>query len=99
MSLEFWKQNGWLREHKTSSEEVASILALVDRDLADAAYLDNCRRKRNVGEYDAVGTISEKEAADLLRTVQELKVEVQKWLQQNYPELCSHEGQGEREPQ
>ncbi len=37
MSLELWKQNGWLREHKTSPEEVASILALVDRDLADAA--------------------------------------------------------------
>ena len=37
MSLEFWKQNGWLREYKTSSEEVAIILALVDRDLADAA--------------------------------------------------------------
>ena len=37
MSLELWKQNGWLREHKTSPEEVASVLALVDRDLADAA--------------------------------------------------------------
>jgi hypothetical protein len=37
MSLELWKQNGWLREYKTSLEEVASILALVDRDLADAA--------------------------------------------------------------
>ncbi len=37
MSLELWKQNGWLREHKTSPQEVAGILALVDRDLADAA--------------------------------------------------------------
>ena len=37
MSLELWKQNGWLREHKTTSAEVDSILALVDRDLADAA--------------------------------------------------------------
>ena len=151
MSLELWKQNGWLREHKTSPEEVDSILALVDRDLADAAreevstdwrfniaynaglqlatvvlyvagyragrgeskhyrfiqalplvmgkpfsgisaYLDNCRRKRNVSEYDAVGTISEKEAADLLRAVQELKLEVLKWLQQDYPELCGHQG-------
>lgn len=151
MSLELWKQNGWLREYKTSSEEVDSILALVDRDLADAAreevstdwrfniaynagrqlatvalyvagyragrgeskhyrviqalplamgkpfsgisaYLDNCRRKRNVSEYDAVGTISEKEAADLLRAVQELKLEVLKWLQQDYSELCGHQG-------
>jgi hypothetical protein len=36
MSLELWKQHGWLREYKTSLEEVASILALVDRDLTDA---------------------------------------------------------------
>ncbi|MDL1976048.1 MAG: hypothetical protein LWX55_14990 [Deltaproteobacteria bacterium] len=151
MSFELWKQNGWLREHKTSPQEVAGILALVDRDLADAArkevstdwrfniaynaglqlatlvlyaagyragrgeskhyrviqalpmvmgdrfsgigaYLDNCRRKRNISEYDAIGTISEKEAADLVRTAQELKIEVQKWLRQNYPQLCRQQG-------
>jgi len=147
MSLELWRQNGWLREYKTSGDEVASILGLVDRDLADAAreevstdwrfniaynatlqlatvvlhasgyrtgrgeskhyrviqalplvmgerfssiaaYLDNCRRKRNVSEYDAVGTISQKEVADLQQTVEELKVEVEMWLKENYPELC-----------
>ena len=119
MTLELWKQNGWLREYKTSRDEVAGFLGLVKRDLADsargeistdwrfniaynvglqlatlalyasgyragrgeskhyrviqalplvmgerfssiAAYLDNCRRKRNVSEYDAVGTISQK---------------------------------------
>lgn len=146
MSLELWKQNGWLREHKTSPEEVASILALVDRDLTDAtrqevstdwrfniaynaglqlatlvlyaagyragrgeskhyrviqsltlvmgegfsgmsAYLDNCRRKRNVSEYDAAGTISEKEAADLLQTVQVLRDDVLTWLKNNRAEL------------
>ena len=144
--LELWKQNGWLREYKTSREEVASFLGLVERDLADsareeistdwrfniaynaglqlatvalyasgyragrgeskhyrviqalplvmgkrfssiAAYLDNCRRKRNVSEYDAVGTISQKEVEDLQQTVEELKAEVEIWLKENYPEL------------
>ena len=37
MTLELWKQNGWLREHKTSRDEVAGILDLVRRDLVDAA--------------------------------------------------------------
>ena len=37
MSLELWKTNGWLREYETSAQEVASILALVERDLEDAA--------------------------------------------------------------
>jgi len=150
MTLELWKKNGWLREYKTSRDEVNSILDLVRRDLADAAreevstdwrfniaynaalqlaslalyasghragrgeskhyrviqalplvmgegfssiaaYLDNCRRKRNVSEYDAVGRISQKEVEDLLQTVQQLKVQVEIWLKENYPELC---GQG-----
>lgn len=143
MSLEFWKLNGWLREYKTSAQEVAGVLNLVERDLADASreeistdwryniaynaalqlatvvlyaagyragrgeskhyrviqalplvmgsqfspkrdYLDNCRRKRNVSEYDAAGTISVKEAEDLLRTVKEFKVEVETWLTENH---------------
>ena len=121
MSLERWKQIGWLREHETSDQEVGGILELVERDLRDAAreeisadwrfniaynaglqlatlvlyaagyrtgrgeskhyrviqalplvmgedflslrdYLDTCRRKRNISEYDAVGTVSVKEA-------------------------------------
>jgi len=147
MSLERWAQNGWLRPHKTSPNEVANILALIERDLCDSArsevssdwrfniaynaglqlatlvlyaggyragrgeskhyrviqalplvmgerfstisiYLDSCRRKRNVSEYDAAGTISEKEAEDLLRTIREFKLEVGKWLHQNHAELC-----------
>ena len=146
MSLDLWEQNGWLRRHKTSTQEVTSLLSLVDRDLSDAAreeittdwrfniaynaglqlatlvlyaagyragrgesrhyrviqalplvmgpdfaavkdYLDNCRRKRNVSEYDAVGTISEKEVEDLLHTVRELKIEVEGWLKKKHPEV------------
>jgi hypothetical protein len=146
MSLELWKENGWLREYRTSAKEVAGILDLVERDLADASrkeistdwryniaynaglqlatvvlyaagyrtgrgeskhyrviqalplvmgrqfsskrdYLDNCRRKRNVSEYDAVGTISVKEAEDLLRAVKEFKTEVVTWLEENHPAI------------
>lgn len=37
MSLELWKQNGWLREYETSAQEVNSLMELVERDLSDAA--------------------------------------------------------------
>lgn len=50
-------------------------------------YLDNCRRKRNVSEYDAAGTISEKESEELLRTVREFKIKVEGWLKKNRPEI------------
>lgn len=35
MSLEDWLRNGWLAEHRTSPGEVAELLAIADRDLAD----------------------------------------------------------------
>ncbi len=35
MSLKDWARNGWLTEHKTSPREIADLLRVVDRDLAD----------------------------------------------------------------
>ena len=37
MSLQDWADNGWLRAHTTSAEEVGNLLAIVDRDLVDAS--------------------------------------------------------------
>jgi hypothetical protein len=37
MNLPSWLENRWLAEHETSRNEVADLLALVDRDLADSA--------------------------------------------------------------
>jgi len=34
MNLADWLRMGWLVEHRTSAQEVAGLLALVDRDLA-----------------------------------------------------------------
>ena len=37
MSLSAWLANRWLVEHRVSQEEIADLLAVVDRDLEDAA--------------------------------------------------------------
>ena len=37
MSLPSWVDNGWLLPHKTSREEIANLLEIVDRELRDAA--------------------------------------------------------------
>ncbi len=37
MSLDDWLANRWLEPHEASPEEVRDVLALVDRDLGDAA--------------------------------------------------------------
>ncbi len=36
MSLQCWASNGWLRAHQTSPQEIGELLAMVERDLADA---------------------------------------------------------------
>ena len=50
-------------------------------------YLDNCRRKRNLSEYDAAGTISQKELNDLLVLVMNFKNQVKDWLREHHPDL------------
>jgi hypothetical protein len=37
MTLRQWENNGWLKPHKTSRQEIANLFAVVHRDLADAA--------------------------------------------------------------
>jgi len=143
--LKQWQDNAWLRSHETSSEEIANLLAIVDRDLHDAAsggistdwqfgiaynaalklctilvyaegyraptglqhyrtiqamalilgerfrehvtFLDVCRKKRNIVEYDAAGMATEKEAKELREFTIQLKRTVLDWLKENHPEF------------
>lgn len=145
MTLQNWANNGWLRAHKPSSQEIRDLLQIVERDLqdchasavsidwqfgiaynaalklctillhaegfraeknlqhyrtiqalplilgadrrADADFLDSCRGKRNVVEYDRVGAVSSAEVVDLVELVKELREEVLKWLRERHPEF------------
>lgn len=53
----------------------------------DADFLDACRKKRNIAEYDAVGKVSEKEAGELIDYARELREAVVTWLERCHPEL------------
>jgi len=145
MTLQKWFNYGWLKEHKTSREEIANLLMIVNRDLEDAAvdishdwqfgiaynaalklctvllyaegfrpernlqhyriiealpmilgkkrragasYLNTCRTKRNIIEYDYVGGVSEKDVKELIEVVRELKKDVMKWVKEKHPELA-----------
>ena len=145
MSLNQWVDNGWLRRHKTSQEEIENLVMIIDRDLKDAKgsisddwrfgiaynaalklctillyaegfkaektlqhyrtiqalplilgnkrkddaeYLNSCRSKRNIVEYDYVGGVTEHDANELIEFVKELKANVLEWLNNNHPELA-----------
>lgn len=144
MSLQEWFKNGWLSEHHTSPQEIADLLAVVDRDLADcrtpalssdwrlniaynaalqsataalaaAGYratreahhfrviqslahtvraapefvtrFDFFRKKRNIGGYERVGAISDREADEMIEFAIELRKQVVGWLRANHSDL------------
>lgn len=45
MSLKQWADNGWLRLHNTSAEEINNLMMIINRDLKDAkgGISDDCR--------------------------------------------------------
>jgi len=40
MTLTEWQNNGWLRPHKSSRNEIEGLFSIVDRDLNDAISKD-----------------------------------------------------------
>jgi hypothetical protein len=53
----------------------------------DAEYLDACRKKRNIVEYDHAGSATDAEAEELISFVRDFRDDVQTWLIDNHPEL------------
>lgn len=51
-------------------------------------YLDACRSKRNVSDYDRAGVISSKEVNELIEAATELFGDLKKWVKTNYPQYC-----------
>lgn len=146
MTLRALLAEGRLRAHRTTAREVADLLGLVDRDLADAGvaqisadrrfataynaalqlatvvlhaagyratgtghhwatlqalpeamsgtqiearadYLNQCRSKRNVCDYDRAGAVSDAEAAEILTEARSFRDDVRAWLRLHHPDL------------
>ena len=69
--------------HYRSIQSLPLILGNEKAD--DASYLDACRVKRNIVEYDYAGSTSENEAEELIKFVKELQIEVLNWVEKNHP--------------
>ena len=53
MSLREWLNNGWIRAHRTSREEIGSLLRIADRDLKDSRAAGVSSDNRFVMAYNA----------------------------------------------
>lgn len=60
-------------------------LILGSKRKRDAQYLDACRAKRNVLEYDYVGSVTQDDAGELVAFVRELKDDTRLALKRNIP--------------
>lgn len=80
---------GWRPERNLAHYRTLQAMPhILGKDRADdTIYLDTCRTKRNVAEYDAVGQVSAAEARELAAFVRELREDVVRWLDQCHPEL------------
>lgn len=65
----------------------ALSLILGSQHEKDVKYLDTCRSKRNIVEYDYVGGVTEADVEELITFVKELRAEVIQWLKINHPIL------------
>ena len=67
---------------------IQALPLILDSDKEeDANYLNTCRTKRNLVEYDYAGGATHSDADELIHYVNELKQEVIIWLWNNYLEL------------
>lgn len=73
--------------HYRTLQSMPLILGPKHRD--DADYLDACRSKRNVAEYDLAGQISPDEAAELIDFATELRAMALGWLRERHPALVA----------
>ena len=68
---------------------IQSLSHTIDANDSTVRLLDRFRKKRNVAEYDAVGTISDQEATEMLTLAQSLRRLVLEWLRDNHSSLVT----------
>lgn len=66
---------------------IQSLAFTMKLDSKNIDQLNAFRRKRNVVDYERVGTVSELEIKSMVALAKELRVRVIEWLKKNYPQL------------
>ena len=66
-------------------------LVLSPKHRTDANYLEACRQKINIVEYDYVGGATDDEASELSAYVVELREKILDWLKKYHPRLLTPE--------
>jgi len=72
-------------QHYRTIQAMTIILGSERKD--DVAYLDACRKKRNIVEYEQAGVTTETQADELVEFVRTFRTDVLAWLADHHTEL------------
>ncbi|MFH1114989.1 MAG: hypothetical protein V1792_13845 [Pseudomonadota bacterium] len=80
--------SGYRAARDSHHHRVIESLALTIGAEADLVRIfDTFRKKRNIGTYQRVGSVSDKEAAEMLKLAKNLQERVILWLQSSHADL------------
>ena len=71
--------------HYNTFQALGAALGSTESKTVD--YLDQCRQKRNSGEYGPGVSVSDSEADELAREARELSGRVESWVAKHHPSL------------
>ena len=66
---------------------IQSLVFTIGLDRDTVNLLDTFRKKRVISDYERAGTISDREAEEMIALAQDIKLEVKRWLRANHPHL------------
>ncbi|MFH1841654.1 MAG: hypothetical protein ABIF77_00465 [bacterium] len=69
---------------------IQSLAHTIGADDNLVRLLERFRKKRNVAEYDSVGTISDQEVDEMIDLAQMLRKQVEEWLHRTHPALLAN---------
>ena len=83
------RAEGYRPTHSLHHYRTLAALPLIlgEQRKDDADYLEACRRKRNLVEYDRIGGVTEADASELEAFVEKLMSHARQWLKNKHPEL------------
>jgi len=84
LNAEGYRPEKTLQHYRTIQ---ALPLILGEKHEQAAKYLDTCRNKRNIVEYDYVGGVTEEDVSELIGYGDELRDEVLQWLRMHHTDL------------
>jgi len=66
---------------------IQSLTLTIGADANLVSLFDRFRKKRNIGEYERAGLVSEQEVKEMFLLATNLRSMVEKWLKASYPEF------------